>query len=149
MRCTRILVSLVFALALGVAAAASAGTAIDLPKKIGTKAGARLAAEAVGGSARSMDFDGKMAPPYYVYAWLGNGLLAVMGFLEVNPWTGDVWDMWSCNRLSTPTLVKSQARIRRQFTREDLKFYDELHDMTPECDFGDGHGNPLPDDDKK
>lgn len=107
------LFGIALALVLGAATAAAARDATDIAKKISLKDGARLAAEAVGGSARSMDFDGKMAPPYYVYAWLGNGLLAVMGFLEVNPWAGDVWDMWSCNRLSTPALVKPQARIRR------------------------------------
>ena len=142
------LFGIALALVLGAAAAAAARDATDIAKKISLKDGARLAAEAVGGSSRSMwDGDRKMVPPYYVYAWIGNGVIAVMGYLQVNPWTGDVWDMWSCNRLSTPALTKSQARIRRQFTREELKFYDELHDMTPPCDFGDGNDNPLPDDD--
>jgi hypothetical protein len=59
------------------------------------------------------------------------------GFFAVNPWTGDVWNLWGCQRLSTPALRKSQAAIRRHFTREELKQYARLRRLKPECIFGD------------
>mgnify|MGYP001555261639 FL=1 len=60
------------------------------------------------------------------------------GFYAVNPWTGDVWQLWGCYKLTSPALRKSQAAIRKRFTQAELKHYTELSDLKPECIVDDG-----------
>jgi Transposase DDE domain group 1 len=60
----------------------------------------------------------------------GNGSF---GFFAVNPWTGDVWALWGCRKLSTAALRKSQAEIRRHFRTWGLKRYDRLSALRPDC----------------
>jgi len=55
------------------------------------------------------------------------------GFFAVNRWTGDVWALWGCHRLSTPALRKSQAAIRRRFSPAQMKQYARLSRLKPEC----------------
>ncbi|MGH7032930.1 MAG: hypothetical protein ACREFL_04285 [Stellaceae bacterium] len=55
------------------------------------------------------------------------------GYFAVNRWTGDVWALWGCHKLSTPALRKSQAEIRRRFTRDELKHYARLSRLKPDC----------------
>lgn len=55
------------------------------------------------------------------------------GFFAVNPWTGDVWALWGCKRQSTSGLKKLQAKIRERFTKGELKSYQTLRDIRPEC----------------
>jgi len=55
------------------------------------------------------------------------------GFFAVNPWTGDVWALWGCHKLSTAALRKSQAEIRRHFPPAKLKRYDQLSGLRPDC----------------
>ena len=57
----------------------------------------------------------------------------VHGSFAVNPWTGDVWSLWGCRKLSTLALRKSQVEIRKCFTREELKQYAQLRRLKPEC----------------
>src|SRR6266849_2852011 len=61
-------------------------------------------------------FDGLNKPPV-------NGSF---GFFAINRWTGDVWALWGCHKLSTPVLRRSQAAIRRRFTRTETKQYARL-----------------------
>ena len=59
------------------------------------------------------------------------------GYFAVNPWTGDVWDMWDCGKqYSTPGLRKAQAVIRKRFSPAELKEYPRLRDLNPGCDVG-------------
>jgi len=51
------------------------------------------------------------------------------GRYGVNAWTGDVWDVESCKRLSSPAARKIQADIKRQFLAGELKQYKHLHDI--------------------
>jgi hypothetical protein len=49
----------------------------------------------------------------------------------VNPWTGDVWDLWECKRISTPSLQKAQGDIRKRYSPEELGQYNKLHMLRP------------------
>jgi len=61
---------------------------------------------------------------FFVFAALGGEYgTAPAGWLAVNPWTGDVWDVWNCKRLSTAALRKSVAAIRRRFRPDELRQY--------------------------
>lgn len=104
--------------------------------KIDEPTAERLAAEAYGHGMKPdrfdyspgvdspfFDFDGYNVPPAE----------GSFGFFAVNPWTGDVWALWGCHKLSTPALRKSQAEIRRRFTPEELKQYARLSALKPEC----------------
>jgi len=44
-----------------------------------------------------------------------------------------VWNLWGCHRLSTPAFRKSQAAIRRRFTRLELQQYVRLRRLKPTC----------------
>ena len=59
--------------------------------------------------------------------------ISTFGFFAVNPWTGDVWALWGCHKLSTPALHKDQAAIRRKFTPSELKQYKRLSALRPDC----------------
>ena len=109
----------------------------EIPWKIDEPAAERLAAEAHHGAATHMnlfepeDYDGG---PFFVF----NGLTPApvngsYGMFAVNRWTGDVWRLWGCHIISTPASRKSQAEIRRRFTREELKQYARLGRLKPEC----------------
>jgi hypothetical protein len=98
----------------------------------------RLAAEAFFGADKDLEFlaydsanggffvfDGLTKPPAE----------GSFGYFAVNAWTGDVWNLWGCHRLSTPALRKSQAAIRRRFTLDEMKQYARLRRLKPECIF--------------
>lgn len=112
---------------------------IRIPWKINESAAQRLAAEGDNSATglEYFDYDSNSGS-FFVY----NGLTkppaeGSFGFFAVNPWTGDVWNLWGCHRLSTPALRKSQGPIRRRFSREELKQYARLRRLKPECIFGD------------
>jgi hypothetical protein len=74
------------------------------------------------------------SPPFFVFQGIiGHGAADSFGFFAVNPWTGDVWSLFGCKWLSTPTLRKSQAEIRSRFTPDELKEYPRLHRLNPGC----------------
>ncbi len=111
----------------------------EIPFKIDEPTANRLAAEGADHRARPKDLwyegEGRMSPPFFVY----NGVRpppaesGSFGFFAVNPWTGDVWALWGCKRLSTPALRKSQAEIRQRFTADELKQYPKLRRLQPRC----------------
>jgi hypothetical protein len=113
---------------------AAATRAADRPWKIDAQTAQRLAAEAYdhGKEQDWFDFSPGMSPPFFVFYGL-NESDGGFGYFAVNPWTGDVWDLWGCRRLSTFTLRKSQAEIRRHLTREERKQYSRLARLKPEC----------------
>jgi len=102
--------------------------------KIDERTAWRLAAEAYdhGRDPKSFDYDPGMGRPFFVYDGI-NEPNGSFGFFAVNPWTGDVWDLWDCRRLSTPALRKSQAIIRSRFAPKELKQYKRLAAIRPEC----------------
>jgi hypothetical protein len=84
------------------------------------------------------DYDGNMSsnfsPPFLVFQGASKPPAeGSFGYFAVNPWTGDVWNLWGCHRLSTPALRKSQAAIRQRFSREELKQYARLRRLKPVC----------------
>jgi hypothetical protein len=77
------------------------------------------------------DFD-SAAYPFYPYEWLGlHG--DPLGWFAVNPWTGDVWDIWNCKHITSNALKKKQDRIRQRFTADEIKQYDQLAAIKPTC----------------
>lgn len=108
-----------------------------IPWKLDEPTAERLTAEAVFGADKYLDsFDdqGNVNPPFFVYYGVNDAPAeGGFGYFAVNPWTGDVWALWGCHKLSTPALRKSQAAIRRRFTREELEQYARLHRLKPEC----------------
>jgi hypothetical protein len=109
-----------------------AATKPDLPWKIGEGEAVRLAAEAYNWSERYIWFD-RRESSFFVLAPLGGDVEAPVTWLAVNPWTGDVWNIWRCKRLSTALLRQSQAAIRRRFRTDELRQYARLHALRPDC----------------
>ena len=113
----------------------------EIPWKIDEPAAQRLAAEANHGSDEYLEFfeydngvSNNFTPPFIVFDGLTKPPAeGSFGVFAVNPWTGDVWNLWGCHRLSTAALRKSQAAIHRRFTREELKHYATLRRLKPEC----------------
>jgi hypothetical protein len=109
--------------------------------KIDEATAQRLAAEAVYGGHKYLkffDYDSNMSsnfsPPFLVFQGASKPPAeGSFGYFAVNPWTGDVWNLWGCHRLSTPALRKSQAAIRERLGREELKQYTRLRRLKPTC----------------
>ncbi|MGH7065413.1 MAG: hypothetical protein ACREET_15165 [Stellaceae bacterium] len=113
---------------------AASGT--RMPWKIGEATAKRLAAEAVYGADKYLDaydFDANDGSFVIFNTSSKPPAEGGFGFFAVNLWTGDVWALWGCHRLSTPALRKSQAAIRRRFTRAELKQYASLRRLKPLC----------------
>jgi hypothetical protein len=112
-----------------------------ISREIDESTAQRLAAEAFFGADKDLeflDYDGSISrnftPPFIVFDGLSKPPAeGSFGVFAVNPWTGDVWNLWGCHRLSTPALRKSQAAIRRRFTPAEMKQYARLRRLKPEC----------------
>jgi hypothetical protein len=102
-------------------------------QKVDRQAAQQLAAQGYSWPLIYMEYD-RREKFFYLFAALGGQYAtAPVGWITVNPWTGDVWDVWSCNKLSTATLRKSQAAIRRKFQRDELRQYSRLRALKPIC----------------
>lgn len=136
--------------AIGVGAIRSDGafsTTKEIPFKIDASTARRLVLEAIGEDASDLllndsdpmgiydndgnlvrTVDGKsMSPPFFTFTGVSPPPAeGFFGFYAVNPWTGDVWELRDCKRLSTTTLRQSQAEIRKRFTPEERKRYAKL-----------------------
>lgn len=111
---------------------------VTFPPKIDEATAERLVSEANFNDERHVDdleYDGPAANGDFFQFTLvtSYGPSFVAGFSAVNPWTGDVWDLWSCKRLSTPLLRRSQARIHALFTGAERKRYPALRRLKPFC----------------
>jgi hypothetical protein len=110
-----------------------------IPWKVDVSTARRLAAEGQFGVDKhldSFDYDRKLNQPFFEYYGINDPPAeGGFGYFAVNPWTGDVWALWGCYRLSTPALRKSQAAIRGRFTPDELKQYTRLRHLKPECVF--------------
>jgi hypothetical protein len=119
----------------------------ELPFKIDAAAARRLVLEAIGQDAshllsndsdpmdiydnegnRVRTVDGvSTSPPFFTFTGISPPPAAgFFGFYAVNPWTGDVWELRECKKLSTPALRRSQAKIRKQFTLDERRRYAKL-----------------------
>jgi hypothetical protein len=109
--------------------------ATDISQKLTMEMARRLAAEGFPYIKDLSHFDyDKQDKSFFVFAPLGGEYgTAPVGWLGVNPWTGDVWNVWRCTRLSTPLLRKSQAVIRRGFRPDELRQYARLRALRPVC----------------
>ena len=68
--------------------------------------------------------------PFWGYQGIGK-IGGSFGFFAVNPWTGDVWDLWSCKQLQSAALDASKAKIRQSFTSDVM--YQKYSSKKPEC----------------
>ena len=110
----------------------------EIPLKIDEATAQTLAADAVYGSTKYIHSfayqgsDSKIDPPFFVYDGIGpvNGSF---GFFAVNPWTGDVWNLWGCWKESKLASRKIQAEIRKRFTADEFKRYADLSRLKPVC----------------
>lgn len=121
----------------------------DIPWKINKSTAQRLAAEGFFGGAKLdrglFEDDGDSNPPFFVFDGLNRSPVnGSFGFFAVNPWTGDVWNLWGCHKLSTPTLRESQAKIRHRFTATEMKQYAKLSRLKPDCTVDDEEPLPEP-----
>ncbi|MBV9859643.1 MAG: hypothetical protein JO038_06025 [Alphaproteobacteria bacterium] len=115
----------------------SAATAGYSAGKIDEPLARHLASEAYSGDSSIepyLEREPKISLPFITF----NGLTVPpaegsFGYFAVNPWTGDVWALWGCHRLSTPALRRSQAEIRRRFSRSEMRRYARLRRLKPKC----------------
>lgn len=71
-------------------------------------------------------------PPFFSFS--GFGIIdSIDGVWSINPWTGDIWDLWACRRLKGHILHKALAEIRQRFTPEEMKQYPKLRTLKPAC----------------
>jgi hypothetical protein len=112
--------------------AAAASPAAEASRQIDIDTAIRLAGEAYNWSTRYIWYD-RRDHSFLIVAPLGGELEAPVTWLAVNPWTGDVWDVWRCEKLSTARLRKSQAAIRWRFRLDELKDYGRLRALKPVC----------------
>lgn len=114
-------------------ASIAAASATEASRKIDHEAARRLAAEAFKWNERYVEYDHDDRSFFIVAPMGGEYATAPVTWLAVNPWTGDVWELWTCKRLSTPALRKSQAAIRESFSGAEARQYAKLHAMKPAC----------------
>jgi hypothetical protein len=107
--------------------------AADVRPKIDSETARRLAAEAYDWKLKYTEYDHDERLFMIIAPLGGEYATAPVSWLAVNPWTGDVWDLWRCRRLSTALLRKSQAAIRRSFRRKELPQYARLRALRPVC----------------
>lgn len=78
----------------------------------------------------------KFDPKFYFFAIVSNNRDAspIVGYLAVNPRTGDVWNIAGhCERLTSSALRRAQDQIRKRFGLTDTE-YERLQAEMPICD---------------
>jgi hypothetical protein len=99
---------------LGASAACIAGDhsiKLSLARKLVHKA--LVALDQDGPKVRIVEYRYDYAPEFYSFmAWWPNpDGDPLIGYFAVNPWTGDVWDIMGCRRVSSADLEKEQDAI--------------------------------------
>jgi hypothetical protein len=109
----------------------------NIPKKLDERTAQTLASLAFGLGTEARDYDPdnpEIAPPFFVLHGLApSPRQGSFGFFAVNPWTGDVWALWGCWKITSPAARKMQGEIRKRFTSQELKQYPRLRRLKPEC----------------
>jgi hypothetical protein len=116
---------------------AAPSRAAEIPWKIDKPMAARLVSEALRDNhsiVKWLEDSPDMSDPFFVFDGLNKPpRQGSFGYFAVNPWTGDVWALWGCTKVKSPTVQRSQERIKRRFTSQELAHYAELRDLKPEC----------------
>jgi hypothetical protein len=95
---------------------------------------ALAASDSNGPSVKIERFRYNYAPEFYVFmAWWPNPAGSpLLGYYAVNPWTGDVWDVMGCKRISSPAIEKEKESIRRR-SKLAAEVEGTLHEKSPGC----------------
>jgi hypothetical protein len=131
------LAALLAALAVAPARATEAPVT-DIPKKLDENMASILASLAFGHQISPLDFNpenSEIAPNFFVFYGLSPppAIMGSFGIFAVNPWTGDVWALWFCKKITSPAARNFQAQIRRLFKPEEMKQYSRLRHLEPPC----------------
>ena len=118
--------------------AVSQGVALSadqIPGKIGEDVARHLVGQGYGAwSEKWLEPEPYMSDLFFVFDGLNKPPVnGSFGFFAVNRWTGDVWALWGCHKLTSPALRRSQMAIRRCFTGAEMKQYARLRRLKPEC----------------
>jgi hypothetical protein len=110
----------------------------DVPKKLDVDEAEQLAYKALSGHRPrppgTLWYEPDISLPFFTFS--GAAILAgIDGYWAVNPWTGDVWDLWGCTRPTTPALHRALTDIRHRFTAEERKQYRKLRRLKPVCEW--------------
>lgn len=133
---TRVNIPVLVILVMGISlCSGTAMRAAEIPRKLKQEEAVYLVSLGYGlRDERWLEPEPYMSKPFFVFDGINrpprNGSF---GFFAVNPWTGDVWALWGCHRLSAPALRRAQAEIRHRFTAGELKHYDRLRRRKPFC----------------
>jgi hypothetical protein len=117
----------------------SGAMAGDVPKKLDADEAEQLVYKSL--SSRpyprppgTLFYEPDISLPFFTFS--GAGILAgIDGYYAVNPWTGDVWNLWGCNRPTAPALRRALTEIRHRFTAEESKHYRKLRRLKPVCEW--------------
>ena len=123
--------------------AISVAWAGEIPKKVKydeARALAYLADRALHRDSELEDFAPGAFPPFiafdgHVESPRGD-TYPTSGAYAVNPWTGEVWDMWACKKVHTAALTKAQMDIRSRFSPTELRDYKKLSHLRAFCMVG-------------
>jgi len=108
----------------------------NIAPKVGYEEAISLAYKTYGVTKDEAFFDplnGFSAPPFYIFEACSVPNDGCSGWIAINAWTGDAWDDWSCKPLSSKSLDRAKAQIRKRFTTTELKQYSKLSRMKPGC----------------
>jgi len=80
------------------------------------------------------EYQNEHSPEFYGFEALRSnpGGSANVGFYLVNPWTGDIWDIWSCKLVENPIIKKIQNKIRQHLKLSGTA-YNKAHTLKPFC----------------
>src|SRR5580658_1182521 len=95
---------------------------------------ALVASDLNGPSVKIEPFRYDYAPDFYAFmAWWPNpGGSPLLGYYAVNRWTGDVWDVMGCKRISSPAIRREQESIWRR-SRLAPEARGTIQETSPAC----------------
>jgi len=113
----------------------SKSLAEEIPKKVEIDEAQILVSKALHNRELStLWYEPDISLPFISFS--GAGIIdSIDGYWAVNPWTGDVWNLWNCRRPMTPALRKALAKIRERFAAKEQNQYQKLRRLKPDCEF--------------
>jgi hypothetical protein len=87
-----------------------------------------------GPSVKIVRFRYDYAPEFYSFTamWPNPDGDPLIGYFAVNPWTGDVWDVMGCRRITSPAIEKEQESIWKR-SRLAPGAKETLREKSPAC----------------